>query len=111
MEISNNWISFKFLLFHLIYYISPEFSFLISFAFLSDTIFFPISFSSCSFAETDLKYSYSDLPDDFVFYKFSKELRSAEGEVLQKKSTHENFFPEKAGTRCDARLLGADSLI
>lgn len=40
----------------------------------------------CSFAETDLKYSYSDLPDDFVFYKFSKELRSAEGEVLQKKS-------------------------
>ena len=41
---------------------------------------------SCSFAETDLKYSYSDLPDDFVFYKFSKELRSAEVEVLQKKS-------------------------
>lgn len=41
---------------------------------------------SCSFAETDLKYSYSDLPDDFVFYKFSKELKSAEGEALQKKS-------------------------
>ena len=58
---------------------------------------------SCSFAETDLKYSYSDFSNDFVFYKFSKELKSAEGEALQKKSDGVYEY------ECNGAVFTADS--